>query len=136
MIFLAVLPMAGCVERTLTISTTPPGALVYLNDQEIGRTPVTRDFVWYGNYDLTLRKDGYQTIKSTQMVAAPIFQIVPLDLVCELLPFQFIDHKDFTYTLTPMGPTNYEGLMTRAEALKKDVRPSQRPTTQPAKAAR
>ena len=30
---------AGCVQRKLTVRTDPPGALVFLNDQEIGRSP-------------------------------------------------------------------------------------------------
>ena len=32
----------------MTIHSNPEGALVYLNDQELGRTPLTRDFpaIW------------------------------------------------------------------------------------------
>ena len=35
---------AGCVDRKLTINTSPSGALVYLNDEEIGVSPVTTSF--------------------------------------------------------------------------------------------
>src|SRR5438045_3252646 len=55
---------AGCVRRTLAVRSDPPGALVYLNGVEVGRTPVQRDFVWYGTYDVQVRKDGYDTIKA------------------------------------------------------------------------
>src|SRR5688500_8891874 len=49
--------VAGCgVQRSLTVQSEPPGALVYLNGLEVGRTPVTRDFTWYGVYDVELRK--------------------------------------------------------------------------------
>src|SRR5437016_3013952 len=72
--------IGGCVERTLTVQTNPPGALVYLNDQEFGRTPVTRDFLWYGNYDVEVRKEGYRTIKTHQWLVAPAYQWVPFDL--------------------------------------------------------
>jgi len=34
--------LTGCVERKLTINTEPQGALVVLNDEEIGQSPVTR----------------------------------------------------------------------------------------------
>ena len=40
----------GCVEREMTLTTDPPGALVYVSDKEIGRTPVTQPFLWYGDY--------------------------------------------------------------------------------------
>ena len=56
--------LGGCVERTMTFQSNPPGALVYVNNQEIGRTPMRRDFTWYGNYDVVLRKDGYETLKT------------------------------------------------------------------------
>ncbi len=42
----------GCVERTVTITSEPDNALVYLNDEEIGRTPVTVSFTFYGVYDV------------------------------------------------------------------------------------
>ena len=53
---------AGCgVERTLQVNSDPPGALVSLNGEEVGRTPMRKMFLWYGTYDLELRKDGYLT---------------------------------------------------------------------------
>ncbi|MCP4263659.1 MAG: PEGA domain-containing protein, partial [Planctomycetes bacterium] len=42
--------LSGCVERKLTINTEPQGALVILNDEEIGTSPVTVSFEWYGDY--------------------------------------------------------------------------------------
>src|SRR3990172_12037515 len=47
---LAMILLAGCVERRLTINTDPQGAKVVLNDQEIGTSPVTVPFHWYGDY--------------------------------------------------------------------------------------
>ena len=41
----------GCVRRTITISTDPPGTMVWLNDREVGRSPVDVDFDYYGTYD-------------------------------------------------------------------------------------
>ena len=32
--------LTGCVERRIWIDTDPPGALVWLNDAQLGRTPV------------------------------------------------------------------------------------------------
>ncbi len=50
--------LTGCVERTITVTSDPSGALVYLNDTEIGRTPVTVPFTFYGTYDVRLEHDG------------------------------------------------------------------------------
>ncbi len=76
----------GCVQRKMTIEWNPPGALVYLNDQEIGRTPITTDFIWYGNYQVEVRKDGFETLKTHQQVNAPWWQLVPIDLFAEFFP--------------------------------------------------
>ncbi len=48
----------GCIERLITVSSQPPGALVYLNDEEVGRTPVTVPFRFYGVYDVRLEHEG------------------------------------------------------------------------------
>jgi hypothetical protein len=49
--------LAGCVERTITINSEPQGALVYLNDEEVGRTPVSVPFLYYGTYDVRLEHE-------------------------------------------------------------------------------
>jgi hypothetical protein len=100
--------MPGCVERTLSIQTNPPGALVRLNGgpQEL-RTPARHDFVWYGTYDIVIRKEGYQTIKTKAPVIAPIYEWIPLDLISELLPFHIKDSRTLKYELTPQ-PTQEE----------------------------
>src|SRR5208282_4674368 len=98
--------MGGCVERTLSVQSDPPGALVYLNDQEIGRTPMEHDFVWYGTYDIALRMEGYESLKTKARVVAPIYEWVPLDLFAELLPIPLKDRRDLYYRLSPVtaGP--------------------------------
>ena len=93
------LTFAGCVHRRLTVTTDPPGALVHLNGQEFGRTPVTRDFTWYGTYDVQLRKEGYETQKTRGEVIAPWWQWVPFDLFAEMFPIT--DRRALHYTLTP-----------------------------------
>jgi hypothetical protein len=96
----------GCgVHRTLTVKSYPEGALVYLNGLEVGRTPVQHDFVWYGTYDVELRKDGYQTLKTRGKVFAPWWQWVPIDLFAELVPFHLHDQQKLSYRLDPMPQT-------------------------------
>lgn len=92
---------SGCVERTMTFQTNPSGAVVTLNGKEFGRTPVTKDFLWYGDYDVVVRKDGYHTYKTPLHVVAPVYQWVPLDLFAELLPIPFRDVKTYNFELHP-----------------------------------
>src|SRR5205814_1377654 len=92
--------LAGCgVQRTMTVESNPTGALVYLNGNEAGRTPLTRDFLWYGNYDVELRKEGFETVKTTTWVNAPWWQIPPIDLVAEILPVKMVDRKRLRYSM-------------------------------------
>lgn len=107
--------LGGCVRRTLTVSTDPPGALVHLNDQEFGRSPVQRDFTWYGNYDVQVRKEGYQTLNTRGQVTAPWWQWPPFDLVADLLPLRLHDKQTLHYTLQPQGPApSEEEMLSRA----------------------
>jgi hypothetical protein len=128
---IALFAAGGCVERTLSVTSDPPGALVYLNDQEVGRTPLKRDFTWYGTYEVIVRKDGYRTLKTTASVIAPIYEWVPLDLLFELSPFTFKDHRNLKYSLSPEEPAAQDdaGLLDRATELRGDLQSSRFPST-------
>jgi len=126
----------GCIERILTVQTNPHGAIVELNGQEMnGRTPVTQDFTWYGTYDISLRREGYQSLKTTAKVIAPLYEWIPLDLVTELLPFPFKDHHIVSYDLTPAPPASEPapGILDRADDLKRQMETSHYPTTKKSK---
>ena len=96
--------LSGCVRRSLTIRTEPPGALVYLNDKLKGESPVTYDFEWYGWYRVMIRKDGYQRLDDHKLLRAPICLWIPVDLAMELLPFPIPDRHTWSYTLVPSEP--------------------------------
>ena len=93
--------LTGCVYRSLTIRTEPPGALVYVNDALKGPSPVTYDFLWYGWHRVTLRKEGYERLEDRQLLRAPLSLWIPFDLAMELLPFPVRDRRTWSYTLTP-----------------------------------
>jgi hypothetical protein len=125
---------AGCAQRTVDITSEPSGALVYLNGEEVGRTPMRYDFMWYSDYDVALRKDGYETLKTHQKINPPLLFIPPLDLVGELIGAR--DHRHWHFAMEPAGSeTDSAGLINRGQALKKDLRSSQYthpPTSLPA----
>lgn len=97
---LATVLLTGCVERTLTINTEPPGAVVVLNDQEIGVSPVTVPFNWYGDYWVRASREGYETLDTHRRLKAPIYDHPPLDLFTEVLwPGRIVDAYEWTFDL-------------------------------------
>ena len=106
----------GCVERTITVRTDPPGALVTVNEVEKGRTPVTFPFTWYGDYRVLVESPEYETLETHQLVSAPIYQWPVLDFVSEvLLPFNFHDHHNWQFTLSLREPVDPDVLIDRAK---------------------
>ena len=130
-VLLLPLLLAGCVRRSLTVKSDPPGALVYLNGVEVGRTPMTRDFTWYGTYDVVLRKQGYETLKARGKVIAPWWQWVPIDLFAEPLPLH--DRRELAYTMKPYAEATVDPqqMLARAEGMEKKLQ-SSRHTRKPA----
>lgn len=92
--------LAGCVERRLTINTTPPGATVLLNDQEVGQAPVTVPFRWYGDYSVRISKDGYETLDTHRKLKAPLHDYFPLDFFAQVLyPGRIVDSYEWDFEL-------------------------------------
>ena len=139
LLFASLCLVGGCVERTLTVQSQPSGALVYLNDQEVGRTPFRKRFIWYGTYDVQVRAEGYQTLKTTTPVIAPWWQWLPFDFFAEVAPANFHDDHAVSYTLVPASneQINPHAIVDRAEDLSNKLEssriPATQPTTQPAK---
>ncbi len=111
------LTFGGCVEREMHITSDPDGALVYVSDVEVGRTPVTLPFTWYGDYDVILRRDGYETLKTHADINAPWYEVPPLDLFSALAPWTYHDQRYLHYELEKLDPPTEEELIERAERL-------------------
>lgn len=113
----------GCVERRYVITTDPPGAAVYRNDEFIGNTPVDDTFVYYGNYNFTIRREGFATQQIRQDICTPWYQYWPLDFVSEVLwPFHVEDVRYFHYALQPLPPPNIPALLDRGQGLRNEGR--------------
>jgi hypothetical protein len=133
---LALLFLTGCgVERTLTVRSDPPGALVYLNGEEAGRTPMRKTFLWYGTYDVQVRKEGYVTKSARTRVWAPWWQVPPIDLLAELVPVKLQDSHAVAYKLQPEAEqqTDPEQVIDRGVRLRRRLR-SSKYTRQPVQA--
>ena len=109
----------GCVQRRLTIRSNPPGALVYVDNYEIGTTPVSTDFIYYGTREIRLVKDGFVTETQMAPIWAPWYQWFPLDFFAEnLIPYEIRDERVLDFQLTPMVVVPTDELLDRAESLR------------------
>jgi len=103
----------------MTIRSEPPGATIYLNNEEKGRTPQTIPFTWYGDYKIVLRKDGYQTLRIIQPIKPPWYEAFPLDIFSELLlPVRLEDQHFLHYELEETELVDKGVLLRRAEELR------------------
>jgi len=119
---LAAILFAGCVERKLTIITEPPGAMVILNDQEIGTSPVTVPFNWYGDYWVRLRKDGYETLDTHRELKAPWHDYFPFDFFAQILyPGQIVDAYEWSFELPPQEYPTRQELIDDGESLRNQL---------------
>jgi len=80
--------LPGCADRRLTITTEPPGAIVWVNDVELGRSPVSAGFVYYGVYDVRVRHEGYEPWWSGMRARAPWYDWPPIDFFSQMLPLE------------------------------------------------
>jgi hypothetical protein len=112
----------GCVERRLTIRTSPDAALVTLNDEEIGTSPVTTSFQWYADYNVRVTKPGYQTLETHKRLKAPWYDHFPFDFIAQVLyPGRIVDEYDWSFDLAPAEPADRDTVIEQAQALQQEM---------------
>lgn len=87
----------------MSITSEPAGALVYLNDVEIGRTPVETDFTFFGSYDVRLKLDGYEPIATSRQARAPFYEYPGPDLIAEAIPAKIRTRIQWHFDLQPLA---------------------------------
>lgn len=96
-----VLLLGGCgVKRTITVTSEPSGALLHLNDREVGRTPATVSFLFYGTYDVRLELEGYKPLWTSQRAKGPWWEAPGLDLAAEVVGAE--SNIAWHFTLEPL----------------------------------
>lgn len=120
----------GCLERTIEVSTSPPGAEVYVNDAYIGRTPTTTGFEFYGQYDVRIRKDGYEPISTNRNASMPLWELPPIDLAASAVPITLPNEQRWDFEMQPSpdmnAPAERESIIERARALRSTIPADQR----------
>jgi hypothetical protein len=112
--------LMGCVEKRFVITTDPPSAVVY--DEKglpMGASPTDRTFVYYGEYQFTLVRDGYETQVVRENVKAPFYQWFLLDFFSEnVIPWTIRDVRRFHYQLQPKQVVKPDSVLEKANELR------------------
>lgn len=118
---LAATCLSGCIERKLTITSEPAGALVIISDKEIGRTPVTTTWTWHGEYDIILRypEKGYETLNESAKLSMRWYEIPPIDLLSYMAPWTYKDHRYLHYNLQKLELPSDDELIRRAKEMER-----------------
>ncbi|MBL7106372.1 MAG: PEGA domain-containing protein [Phycisphaerae bacterium] len=115
--------LTGCVERTLTINSNPSDALLTLNDEEIGRTPVTVSFNWYGDYNVRLSKNDYQTLVTHRKLNRPWYDKFPFDFFAQIInPKKIVDAYDWSFDLQPRQKTDIDKIVKKAQLMRTEIK--------------
>jgi hypothetical protein len=112
---------SGCLERTVSITSEPPGAVVWMNDTEVGRTPLKTGFIYFGEYDVRVRKEGYEPISTHRTAKAPVSEAAPVDIFATAWPGRVKTEIAWHFDLTPVEPAGEKELIDRARELQAKV---------------
>ena len=112
----------GCVSRRTTIVSNPPGAMTLLDGREIGYTPASADFIWYGTRQVTLIKDGFETKTDLVTIPAPWYQWPVIEFFADnFSPKRVTDRRVFNFDLQPKQIIPDEELRARARQLRSEA---------------
>lgn len=114
---LASVPLVGCAERRIRVTSEPPGARAWVNNEEIGVTPAEARFTFYGHYDLRLEKPGYEPYHAKHTASAPIHEYPGPDLVAAAVPANIRHTVQWHVDLTPTAETSAEPEAARTELI-------------------
>jgi hypothetical protein len=110
----------------MMVRSDPPGALVLVDGEDGGYTPVAVDFTYYGTREIKLIKPGFETITRLERLRAPWYQVPPLDFFSDnLTPFKVTNRHEFAYHMQPQRAVPTEELLDRANSLRFDAQSGQ-----------
>lgn len=124
------LALTGCTERRMFITSDPSGALVTLNDVEVGSTPCEVDFTYFGVYDVRLQKPGFEPLITKAEAKAPFHEWPVIDLVAMAVPVKKKTHIDWHFVLEP-AVEDRAALMERAAEVRQQLGPDAAAPSEP-----
>ena len=101
---------------------------MFLNDQDVGRSPVRVPFTWYGDYDIVIRKPGFETIRTHHRIDTPWYEFPGIDIITEcLIPLTVHDDRVLeTYVMEPQQHPTDQALLQAADDMRQRVQNPER----------
>jgi len=126
---IATIPLAliGCVERRISVTTEPSGALVWINDKEVGRTPLETNFKFHGVYDVRVELEGYEPLVTHAGTKLPWYEYPVVDFFAEATPWTNHNTQEWHFELEErlegrVSPEELEaGMLGRANELRSQL---------------
>jgi hypothetical protein len=122
---LLALALPACVQRSLTVTTDPPGARVFVNGKDRGPSPVTVPYVHEGRFDLRVEAEGYESAAVEVVTPTRADSVPGVDFFAEHFSRR---SKRFPHhvALVPLKADSYtraelEAMAERAEAFRTEV---------------
>lgn len=112
--------LPGCAQRIIAITSEPEGALVTLNDVQVGRTPVEVEFTYFGVYDVRLSKPGFEPLSTSAEAKAPLHEWPIVDIFAAAIPTKKVTRIDWHFTLEP-ARDDVPGMLERAASLRGEL---------------
>lgn len=111
--------LAGCIERSYTVRTSPAEVTIMVDGKEVGTTPYTTYFLHYGTRQFIFSQEGHKRLVINQPIDPPWYEKFPVGMVTELFWPQMIhDHRDFHYRLEELGEMDKDALLNAADKMK------------------
>ena len=135
-------------KRLLKVTSQPSGALVRLDEDVIGTTPLEYEFEHFGHRRISLYRMGYQSYSQPIHLEAPWYARFPVDVVTEVLLPLGLDYTKEHHVVLEVEygeeePESLSSFVDRAEAIRnalpgqapaeaaEDTAPSPTPTPTP-----
>ncbi len=116
------LGFTGCVQRRLIVRSQPEGALVTIDNQSVGRTPVPVPYTYAGTREIQLEKDGYKTVKVRERIRPKWYDKFPLSFFSNNLALREIrDERVLDFQMEPRTQVQENQLLDRANDLRTNV---------------
>lgn len=120
--FLMLVSFTGCVQRRLVVRSQPEGAFVSIDNQPIGRTPLSAPYTYSGTRNIRIEKDGFKTVEVEQNIRPAWFDTFPVSLVTNnFWPREIRDERVLDFQLEPRSQANESFLLDRANQLRNNV---------------
>ena len=93
-----------------------------IDGKDVGYTPTSIDYTWYGTREVQLLKDGYETQTQLIDINPPWYQRFPLDFFSDnFLGTHIRDHRRYDLQMQPRQQDNAQNVIQRGRSLRSDA---------------